>query len=1045
MSGLRLRLAVVAAALIALAGAGGANAASTELFFSEYIEGSSNNKALEIFNGTGAAVDLAAQNYSVQMCFNGALTCSLTIPLTGSVAAGDVYVLANSGAVQAILDQADQTNGAGWFNGDDAVLLRHGATLVDAFGVRGIDPGTEWGFGLTSTADNTLRRKLSITEGDTNDTNAFDVQVEWDGFAIDTFGGLGSHGGNANPAISCGSALTLLEGDDGTRTITAADADGRVTNIAISSITPTPSAGSITLGPVTPAGAVGSTASATLTAADLPGGSYAVVLAATNDDASPQTATCTLTIDVTEIKPIGEIQGSVGPADAGLLHRSPFAPPTGNGAGQAVVIQGVIYQKTLSRTNTGANQYGFFIQNTAAQADGDPFTSDGIWIFMGAFPDVLNAVTGQPAYIPQVGDEIVLRGNAAEFFYFTQLSSPRFVRSVGTALDIDALLPPVDVDPEAELDDANRSWERLEGMRVRVPGGSLVTDGLDVFPATADAEMWVVRGDSEIAGRSGYAQRVFRDAHPLDDEPGLVDNGNGFRILVGALGLKQLGGDNTILLPPSRTFDTVSNALVGGLNFSFNKYRIETAVAPALVHGIEPALNAPPTSGNRLVEHSVGDYNVENLYDFRDDPNDGCDFVGGANTGCPGVSPPFDYVPASNAVYQERLGLIAEQIVGDLHAPDILLVQEAEDQDICAVSGGALVCGTADDADGKPDTLQELALRIEAQSGIGYDAAYDRDGSDDRGIVAALMYRTDRVQLLPATADDPVLGSTPDFTYRSGANAYNSDVQNPKSLNAPLPADVTGPRDGNEVYTRDPQVALFRVWRFGVGAGGWVDLYAISNHFSSTPDSRVNQRREQAAYLALVVQATGSNRVVAGGDFNVFPRPDDPLDPPSDQLGPLYDAGLLNLWDTMVAQNPAAAYSYVFVGQAQTLDGQFVTPTLQAELEQTRVAHVNADYPAEFAGDGARGLSDHDPMSSRFELAVTLERLEALLAYYCETGAITGKNTCKQLQHHLDQSRKTGDAQLRAFIAQVRDKTPQFITPFASNALIAEAELLINE
>ena len=544
-------------------------------------------------------------------------------------------------------------------------------------------------------------------------------------------------------------------------------------------------------------------------------------------------------------------------------------------------------------------------------------------------------------------------------------------------------------------------------------------------------------------------ERVFRDAHPLDDEPGLVDNGNGFRILVGALGLKQLGGDNTILLPPSRTFDTVSNALVGGLNFSFNKYRIETAVAPALVHGIEPALNAPPTPGNRLVEHSVGDYNVENLYDFRDDPNDGCDFVGGANTGCPGVSPPFDYVPASNAVYQERLGLIAQQIVSDLHAPDIILVQEAEDQDICAVSGGSLVCGTADDADGKPDTLQELALRIKAQSGIGYDAAYDRDGSDDRGIVAALMYRTDRVQLLPATADDPVLGSTPDFTYRSGANAYNSDVQNPKSLNAPLPADVTGPRDGNEVYTRDPQVGLFRVWRFGVGAGGWVDVYAISNHFSSTPDSRVNQRREQAAYLAQIVQATGSNRVVAGGDFNVFPRPDDPLDPPSDQLGPLYNAGLLNLWDTMVAQNPAAAYSYVFVGQAQTLDGQFVTPTLQAELEQTRVSHVNADYPAEFAGDGARGLSDHDPMSSRFELAVTLERLEALLAYYCETGAITGKNTCKQLQHHLDQAGQFADprrreAHLRAFINQVRDKTPQFITPFASNALVAEAELLIN-
>ena len=44
----------------------------TELFFSEYIEGSSNNKALEIFNGTGAGINLARRRYSVQMFFNGA-------------------------------------------------------------------------------------------------------------------------------------------------------------------------------------------------------------------------------------------------------------------------------------------------------------------------------------------------------------------------------------------------------------------------------------------------------------------------------------------------------------------------------------------------------------------------------------------------------------------------------------------------------------------------------------------------------------------------------------------------------------------------------------------------------------------------------------------------------------------------------------------------------------------------------------------------------------------------------------------------------------
>ena len=73
-----------------------AAAAPTDLFFSEYIEGSSNNKALEIYNGTGAAVNLATGGYSIQMCFNGATTCTLTINLTGTVGAGDVYVVAQA-------------------------------------------------------------------------------------------------------------------------------------------------------------------------------------------------------------------------------------------------------------------------------------------------------------------------------------------------------------------------------------------------------------------------------------------------------------------------------------------------------------------------------------------------------------------------------------------------------------------------------------------------------------------------------------------------------------------------------------------------------------------------------------------------------------------------------------------------------------------------------------------------------------------------------------------------------------------------------------
>ena len=143
------------------------------VFISEYIEGSSNNKALEIYNGTGADVNLGTSGYNVQMFFNGSAAAGLTINLTGTVADGDVFVIAQATADAAILAQADQTNGAGWFNGDDAVVLRKGTTVLDVIGQIGFDPGTEWGTGLISTADNTIRRKTSVTGGDTNGLDVF--------------------------------------------------------------------------------------------------------------------------------------------------------------------------------------------------------------------------------------------------------------------------------------------------------------------------------------------------------------------------------------------------------------------------------------------------------------------------------------------------------------------------------------------------------------------------------------------------------------------------------------------------------------------------------------------------------------------------------------------------------------------------------------------------------------------------------------------------------------------------------------------------------
>jgi predicted extracellular nuclease len=81
---------------------------------------------LEIYNGTGAAVNLAASGYAVEIYFNGSSSAGQTIPLAGTLADGDVFVLAHPSAHADILAVADQTSGGVLFNGDDAVVLRKG-------------------------------------------------------------------------------------------------------------------------------------------------------------------------------------------------------------------------------------------------------------------------------------------------------------------------------------------------------------------------------------------------------------------------------------------------------------------------------------------------------------------------------------------------------------------------------------------------------------------------------------------------------------------------------------------------------------------------------------------------------------------------------------------------------------------------------------------------------------------------------------------------------------------------------------------------------
>lgn len=168
---------------------------SCGVIISEYIEGSGNNKAIEIFNGTALPLNLAASNYVVQVYANGSSSPQPAITLTGTVAAASVYVVANSTASATLLAYAHQTSANLSHSGNDLVVLRVGGTtgaIVDAFGQIGIS--TDYA------KDTTLVRNPAIITGDVNTSDAFTTATEWISFPADTFTNLGTHVMNCGPA-----------------------------------------------------------------------------------------------------------------------------------------------------------------------------------------------------------------------------------------------------------------------------------------------------------------------------------------------------------------------------------------------------------------------------------------------------------------------------------------------------------------------------------------------------------------------------------------------------------------------------------------------------------------------------------------------------------------------------------------------------------------------------------------------------------------------------------------------------------------------------
>jgi predicted extracellular nuclease len=442
-----IAVATLTAALVPMIGtATTATAAPSELFISEYVEGSSNNKALELYNGTSAAIDLTAGAYNVQVFANGAASATSTISLVGSVAAGDVFVLRHTSANAEITSRSDQASASASWNGDDAVVLRKGTTFIDVIGQVGFRPIPEWGTGLTSTADNTLRRKDGVAGGDPDGADVFNPGAEWDGFGSDTVEGLGIHPGILDSAPAVASTIPF----------------DTWTHVAVDKVLTVSFTESVALGASPFSLSCSVTGPHEVTIA---GGPTSYTIDAVTDFGAGET--CTLRVSAGQVTdldaedpPDALLEDRVvtfSTAPSNMCEIATTSIPAIQGSGSSVAIRGrVTTEGIVVGDYEGASSLrGFYLQ--AEQGDGLAATSDAIFVFESSDEDLV-----------KLGDRVRVVGTAGDNQEQSQISLSGDPVACGTGS-----VAPTEVSFPGS---SATSLEPYEGMLVSVPETMTVTE-----------------------------------------------------------------------------------------------------------------------------------------------------------------------------------------------------------------------------------------------------------------------------------------------------------------------------------------------------------------------------------------------------------------------------------------------------------------------------------------------------------------------------------------------------------------------------------------
>ena len=265
---------------------------------------------------------------------------------------------------------------------------------------------------------------------------------------------------------------------------------------------------------------------------------------------------------------------------------------------------------------------GFFMQTPESRSDGDPETSDGIFVFTGSAPTVA------------VGDLVTVEGQVIEFFEFTEFSEGPTVTVVGSGEPVPAAVPFDAANPSPNQPQDATAFERYEGMLVSVANG-LVVGPSQSFGSDPEAEAFVVASGVQTFREPGIEFPGLAGLPVWDGNPEIFE-----------LDPDKMGLPNQ-LLPVGSTFEAS-----GVLGFEFGGYELwpfELTVSTSTL--------PQPVRAAEINEGTIASLNLFRLFD---EVKDGTE----------------ETVDA--AEYASRLAKFSLYIRGVLGSPNILAVQEAE-------------------------------------------------------------------------------------------------------------------------------------------------------------------------------------------------------------------------------------------------------------------------------------------------------------------------------------------------------------------------------